>query len=148
MSKRKLKLTVNGKSYTVEVGSLAERPVTVTVNGQPYVVEISGTEVTSLAVPAMPETVARTVPAAPPPPAPTAPAAGAGANAITAPMPGLIVDVYVKAGDQVNPGQEVCSLEAMKMKNAIRSPRAGVVASVAVHEGQKVAYGEILVTFE
>ena len=39
--KRKLKLTVNGKAYTVEVGSLAESPINVTVNGQPYVVEIS-----------------------------------------------------------------------------------------------------------
>ena len=147
MSKRKLKLMVNGKAYTVEVGSLSESPVTVIVNGQPYVVEISGTEVTSLAAPDKRETVARTVATAPSP-APAAPTTGAGSNTITSPMPGLIVDVYVKAGDQVNPGQEVCSLEAMKMKNAIRSPRSGVVASVAVHEGQKVAYGEVLVTFE
>jgi len=148
MSKRKLKLTVNSKTYTVEVGSLVESPVMVTVNGQPYVVELSGTEVTSLAVPAKSKTIARTVTAAPPPPTPAVPAAGVGSNIITSPMPGLILDVYVKVGDQVNLGQEVCSLEAMKMKNAIRSSRSGVVASVAVHEGQKVAYGEVLVTFE
>jgi biotin carboxyl carrier protein len=148
-SKRKLKVTVNGKPYVVEVGSLAESPIHVTVNGQPYVVEISTGEVTKVpkgeSATAL-DSAVRTV-APPSAPAPTSPAA-AGANAITAPMPGQIVDVFVKQGDQVNAGQEVCSLEAMKMKNAIRSPRAGVVADVAASPGQKVAHGQVLVTFE
>ena len=144
--KRKLKLTVNGKAYTVEVGSLAESPINVTVNGQPYVVEISTGEVTRVSggeSAAALERAVRTVSAVPQ----SAPLPASG-NAITAPMPGQIVDVHVKSGDQVNSGQEVCSLEAMKMKNAIRSPRAGVVASVEVTAGQKVAYGEVLIKFE
>jgi biotin carboxyl carrier protein len=48
----------------------------------------------------------------------------------------------------VSAGQEVCTLEAMKMKNAIRSPREGVVAAVEAQVGQKVAHGAVLVTFE
>ena len=149
-SKRKLKITVNGKAYTVEVGSLAESPVNVTVNGQPYVVEIDTGDVTKVSsdqASAALETAVRTVSAGPQSaPTSTSPTA-ATANAITAPMPGQIVDVHVKPGDQVSSGQEVCSLEAMKMKNAIRSPRDGAIASVNVQGGQKVAYGEVLVTF-
>ena len=149
MRTRKLKLTVNGKPYTVEVGSLSESPVTVTVNGQAYLVEISGTESAGFVSPAVPAMMAPTVTAAPvTTPAAATPPIGAGSNIITAPMPGLILDVYVKAGDQVYAGQEVCSLEAMKMKNAIRVARSGVVASVAVQEGQKVAYGQTLVILE
>ena len=63
-------------------------------------------------------------------------------------MPGQIVEVFVKAGDAVEAGQEVCSLEAMKMKNVIRSHRNGVIASVDVTPGQAVAHGDILFTFE
>ena len=63
-------------------------------------------------------------------------------------MPGQIVAVAVKPGDMVSPGQEICTLEAMKMKSAIRSPQAGLIAQVSVTSGQPVAHGDVLVTFE
>jgi biotin carboxyl carrier protein len=63
-------------------------------------------------------------------------------------MPGLIIDVCVKPGDKVTRGQHMMALEAMKMKNSIRSPRDAVIASVAVADQQKVAYNDLLVTFE
>ena len=63
-------------------------------------------------------------------------------------MPGDILEVKVKPGDQVNPGDVVCVLEAMKMKNMIRTSRGGVVASVEVSGGQAVDYGAVLVVFE
>ncbi len=69
-------------------------------------------------------------------------------KAVRAPMPGHIVDIVVKPGDEVSVGQPLCSLEAMKMKNAIRSPRDGLIAGVEVTTGQAVAHGDILVTFE
>jgi len=151
-SKRKvLKVTVNGKPYVVEVGSIAESPINVTVNGHPYVVEISSGAVTKMSggeSAAALESAARTVLTTPQSASAPVSSVAAGAKAITAPMPGQIVDVFVKQGDQVSAGQEVCSLEAMKMKNAIRSPRAGVIAEVAVSPGQKVAHGQVLVTFE
>jgi biotin carboxyl carrier protein len=149
ISKRKLIIKVNGKAYSVEVGSLAEAPINVTVNGQPYMVEISGGAVTKVSggeSAAALESVVRTVSAAPSAPAPASPTANA--KTITAPMPGEIVEVFVKPGDQLSAGQEVCSLEAMKMKNAIRSPRAGIIAAVEVQAGEKVAHGAVLVTFE
>jgi biotin carboxyl carrier protein len=62
-------------------------------------------------------------------------------------MPGTILDIRVQPGDEVAFQQELCSLEAMKMKNSIRSPRAGRIAEVRVAEGQTVAYGDVLFTF-
>jgi pyruvate carboxylase subunit B len=63
-------------------------------------------------------------------------------------MPGNIVEVRVKAGDHVDPGDVVCVLEAMKMKNMIRANRAGIISAVDVVPGQAVDYGEILARFE
>ncbi len=149
-SKRKLKVTVNGKLYTVEVGDLYESPINVSVNGQPYVVDISTAELEKVPAdqPAIAlETVARAVSVAQAAPATARPAA-AGANTVTAPMPGQIIEVLVQPGAQVKAGDTLCTLEAMKMKNAIRSSYDGVVAEVAVNPGQKVAYGQVLVTFE
>jgi len=53
----------------------------------------------------------------------------------------------VKPGDQVCVGQEMCVLEAMKMKNILRSSQNGVVASIEVTLGQSVKYGDVLVRF-
>jgi biotin carboxyl carrier protein len=63
-------------------------------------------------------------------------------------MPGDILDIQVAPGDQVQVGDQICSLEAMKMKSAIRSARAGTIAAVEVSDGQAVAHGDVLVRFE
>jgi biotin carboxyl carrier protein len=62
-------------------------------------------------------------------------------------MPGTIVAVHVRPGAQVARGDEVCVLEAMKMRNSIRSPRDGEVDDVLVAPGTKVAYGNPLIRF-
>jgi biotin carboxyl carrier protein len=55
--------------------------------------------------------------------------------------------MLVKPGDAISVGQQLCSLEAMKMKSAIRSPREGIIASVEVTDKQRVAFGETLFIF-
>jgi biotin carboxyl carrier protein len=155
-SKRRLKVTVNDKPYVVEVGDLTVSPITVTVNGRPYLVDIEATEVETVPADTMevltyepaaaPEMVARRTSAPEEGPIPIGPA-GPQVNAIRAPMPGNILDIAVKPGDQVSYRQQLCTLEAMKMKNAIRSSRDGVIASVEVAEGQAVAHGDVLFTF-
>lgn len=145
MSKQ-VTVIIEGKEYTVEVGDLSESPVRATVGKRTYQVEVPGG-----AAPAATSERAAPTPAAPvskPAPAPkAAPAPASGAGVIIAPMPGDIIEVRVKPGDQVNPGDVVCVLEAMKMKNMIRSAQAGQVASVEVSAGQAVDYGAVLVTF-
>ena len=61
-------------------------------------------------------------------------------------MPGTILSVKVSVGQQVNKGDTVAVLEAMKMENEIPAPEAGVVASVNVQNGATVETGELLLT--
>jgi len=63
-------------------------------------------------------------------------------------MPGVILDIGVKAGDQVVRGQEVAVLDAMKMHNSIKSPRAGTVREVCASVGQAVGHGDPIIRFE
>jgi biotin carboxyl carrier protein len=60
-------------------------------------------------------------------------------------MPGLVVRVNVQVGDQVQPGQPLVVMEAMKMENELRSTSAGVVRAVRAQPGEAVEKGAILV---
>lgn len=103
------------------------RKYRVNVNGNAYEVEIE--EITGTASTA--------------PSAPTVPAEG---EVISAPMPGNILAVNVKAGDAVKKGQVLMILEAMKMENEIVCPRDGTVVSVSVSKGAAVETGAALCT--
>jgi len=69
-------------------------------------------------------------------------------EAIKAPMPGKVVRLLVAVGDEVQAGQGLVVLEAMKMQNEMKAPRAGRVASVAVKEHEAVNAGSVLLTIE
>ena len=73
---------------------------------------------------------------------------GAGSADIKAQMPGKVLKILVEEGQEVESGQGVLVLEAMKMENEIKSPTAGVVKKIAVREGQVVESGERLVLVE
>lgn len=131
---KRFNITVNGKAYDVqveEVGASAAAPTA------------------SAAAPAAPAPAApAAAPAAPTASAAAPAAAPAGAETINAPMPGNILDIKVKAGDQVSKGQVLLVLEAMKMENEIMSPRDGVVAGVHVNKGDSVDSGKLLVSLQ
>jgi biotin carboxyl carrier protein len=71
-----------------------------------------------------------------------------GRQPVTAPMPGKVIHVLAKAGDNVEAGQGVVVVEAMKMQNEIRSTKKGKVASILANEGQTVNAGDILAWVE
>jgi biotin carboxyl carrier protein len=75
-----------------------------------------------------------------------APLAPAGEIMIKAPMPGVVVDVPVAAGQVVEAGDRVVVLESMKMQNEFKSPRAGTVRTVRVKPGDRVDQNQILLT--
>tara|TARA_R110002050_G_scaffold200591_1_gene335535 strand:+ start:82453 stop:82959 length:507 start_codon:yes stop_codon:yes gene_type:complete len=67
---------------------------------------------------------------------------------IKSPMPGLVLDILVKAGDTIKKGDQVLVLEAMKMENIIKSQTDAVVKSVAIETGVAVEKGQVLIKFE
>jgi biotin carboxyl carrier protein len=69
-------------------------------------------------------------------------------NEIKAPMPGLILDIAVKVGQEVQENDSLLVLEAMKMENNITSPRNGIIKSININKGDAVDKGILLIEFE
>ena len=160
------RITVNGKPYDVEIEDLDATPVQVQINGKSFEVAISDSsparasaQVTQRDEP--PIEMGSYVPAVTATyqeidldepdsqagePGPAAQSVAKDALTVSAPMPGTILDIAVKAGDRVAQGDTLCNLEAMKMKSPIRSPGKGIVAQILISEGQNVGYGEVLFT--
>lgn len=67
-----------------------------------------------------------------------------GRQQVTAPMPGKVVRILVATGDQVQAGQGLMVVEAMKMQNEIRTPKSGKIERLSVTEGQTVNAGEVV----
>ena len=130
----KYKITLNGRTYEVEVEA-----------GKAML--LSEYEAAAPSAPAAPVAAPVTAPAAPAAPvAPAAPAAVTGAGeAVNAPMPGTILKVNTAQGAAVKKGDILVVLEAMKMENEILAPRDGTVAQVAVAKGNTVDTGALLV---
>ncbi len=118
---RKFNITVNGKTYEVDVE------------------EVGGVS-TSAPVVSAPAPAPVATPAAPK----VAPVAGA--NQVKAPMPGTIVSVKVNVGDTVKNGDLVAVLEAMKMENEIFSTADGKVSGISVSAGDSVNTGDVIVS--
>jgi len=137
-----IKVEIEGKVYSVSIKDVHSNPVLAEVDGKVYQVfpEAQGPAVIP-AVAAQPAPVPVAAPAAP------APSAGNGLT-LNAPLPGVIVSIDVQAGQTVKSGQQVCTLEAMKMKNAIRSDRDGVIAQVNVNAGDLVKHNQPMFTFQ
>lgn len=148
------KVTVNGNLYEVQIGDPFAAAGEVFVNGERYLVTIEEPE--ALAEPAVAPVAAQPVaspapavvprPAAEPSPAPAPTTAGTAVagEEVVAPMPGKVLAVRVAVGDTVHKGDEVLTLEAMKMAMAVRSTADGVVREVRVSAGQAVRHGEVL----
>jgi biotin carboxyl carrier protein len=170
---RRYTLEIRGRQFVVDVQEQGADTFDVAVGGQTYAVTLTGDEdlaegaitpelspsgASSAAHAAAGAFAARVsrkaaAPAAAPASAHapgaaprTAGATGATAS-LNAPMPGVIIEVSVKAGDVVERGQLVAILDAMKMHNSIRSPRAGTIAEICVAPGQAVGHGDAIVRF-
>ncbi len=126
------KVLINSHLYEVEIVDLQARPVLAVVDGKPIEVWPEAKEVASEA-PALPGKTEESV--------------DSQVREILAPMPGTIISVAVEPGSQVAYGQELCVLEAMKMKNVIRAPRAGTIGKVSVTQGQSVKHHDLLVEY-
>ncbi|RQD75426.1 MAG: DUF2118 domain-containing protein [Candidatus Syntrophonatronum acetioxidans] len=118
---RKFRVKVNGQTYEVEVEEVGtSTPAPTPVEPQPQVQETREEPAQEVAL------------------------TGEG-TPVTAPMPGVILDIKVDVGDQVEEGDVVALLEAMKMENELSAPVSGKVVSVPVTKGANVQSNEVIV---
>lgn len=152
----KVNIVIDGHTYAVEVGDLSARPIIALVDGEPFEVwPEDGISARPASSAGGPQAASAARPAASPVLASGQTSAAAdGSNArkpsgaVHAPIPGVIVSVAVEPGTAVTHGQELCVLEAMKMKNAVRAARAGTIRTVHVRVGQQVKQRDLLVEYE
>jgi biotin carboxyl carrier protein len=71
-----------------------------------------------------------------------------GASEVLAPMPGAIVTVHRRAGDAVEAGEPIVTIEAMKMEHVLAAPSSGAVADLRARAGDQVTRGQLLATIE
>jgi biotin carboxyl carrier protein len=63
-------------------------------------------------------------------------------------MPGRVIKIFISVGDEIQPGDNVLSLEAMKMENILKAEGVGKVSSINISEGDIVDKGSVLISFE
>lgn len=140
---KEYKYKINGNTYNVVVGDIEDNVAQVEVNGMPYKVELSQEAKPIVTAPkpaAAPRTESGEKIIA------KKPATPANGYVVKAPLPGTILKIDVKVGDQVKAADTVLILEAMKMENAIHAERDGVIASIEVKQGDVVQDGAPLLT--
>ncbi|WP_321532065.1 acetyl-CoA carboxylase biotin carboxyl carrier protein subunit [uncultured Desulfuromonas sp.] len=145
---RKYQLTINKKSITVNLKELTAEAAEVEVNGTRYQVTIENIHQDEETITG-PTSRSLTRPVnAVTPSAKTSPRQGDQSGSVCAPIPGSIIAVFVKNGDEVQAGQPLFKMEAMKMENEINSRVTGIVAAVHVQQGDSVAQGQEILLIE
>jgi len=142
---KKFKFTIHGNLYEVEIQSFEENIAKVEVNGTLYDVEVHR-EIKTTKTPTLvrvenpkptrkeqkiPRQVSKTV-----------------NTAIKAPLPGTIIQIMVREGDQVSLGQKLLTMEAMKMENNVLSEKDGTIRRILVKAGDTVLQNDTLIEIE
>lgn len=137
---KKFSFTINGNQYDVEIKDYEDDVASIDVNGTSYDVEVHR-EVKKSKTP----TLVR----------PEVPASrkdskikkkiSATSSAIKAPLPGNVINIFVKEGDTVNKGQKLLTYEAMKMENEVQSTKDGSVKAIKVAPGDSIIEGQDLI---
>lgn len=164
------RVTIDGRIYDVEVDDPRARPVTARIAGTAYAVDVDPQRDEDTRTDADEAGDAGAATLSDAPDAASAPSAEAGAGAagaagletgeadpdsappvsgprtMSAPIPGVVVKVAATVGRTVERGDELLTIEAMKMFNVMRSPWPGAVATVHIKEGDQVVQGQPLVT--
>lgn len=134
---KKFKFTIRGHDYDVEVQSLEGRVARVEVNGTKYKVEIHADKKASKTPTLVRKEVPRSKDA-------HMIKKGASMQSIKAPLPGVIMQVIVKEGEEVKRGSTLLIYEAMKMENKLLAEKEGIVKSVKVTAGESILQGDVL----
>ena len=153
---RRYTVAIDGQAFTIDVAETASDSFEVSVDGRTFEAtligdhDLPGVAISPEIVPeGHPDAALLHAPSAPAGPvvAPRPASTRSGPGLLSAPMPGVILEVHVVPGALVQRGDPVLVLEAMKMRNTIRAPRDAIVVEVAVEAGSHVASGDPMVRF-
>ncbi len=137
---KKFSFTINGNQYDVEIKNIEDNVAQLEVNGTNYEVEINQqlkqsktpTLVRTEVTPHRKESkIKKTI--------------STQLSTIKAPLPGNIMAVFVKEGDEVKKGQKLLTYEAMKMENEVQATKEGTVKTVKVAPGDSISEGQDLI---
>lgn len=138
---KEYKFIINGVQYEVEIISLENNKAKIEVNGTLYNIDIQA-DIKQLKTPTIiqplvkePQKEIEKKPEGP-------------KTEIKSPLPGIIINIFVKPGDEVKKDQTLFSLEAMKMENEIKAERDGVIVKVKVVTGQSVLQEEVVMEMD
>jgi biotin carboxyl carrier protein len=153
----KYKIAVGGKKFEVQIEEVKDGHAQVTVNNATYDVNIENYPEMMGEIAGGRDTHHTRAPASArnlsPMPAFTSPATVAatvsaptvGDNFVTAPIPGLVLEIMVNVGDTVSSGQVVAIMEAMKMENNLTCNVSGSVREIRVQKGAQVVTGDVII---
>lgn len=133
---KKFKVTVNGQQYEVAVEELIENPAPAS---QPTVLETAKQPIKTEPEKKEIKEIKNEAPSKP---------SSAGGTVVSAPMPGVVLDMMVSPGEAVEEGSVLLILEAMKMENEVTAPVSGTVKEVKVSSGANVNTGDVMVVIE
>ena len=132
------KFTISGNSYEVDILEVEGDLAKIEVNGTPYLVEIHR-DIKQVKTPTLVRPVLKE-------PSKKIEKKETGSKTIIkAPLPGVILELAVKEGDQVVKGQKLAVMEAMKMENEIKAEKDGEIIAVKVSQGQSVLQDEVII---
>ncbi|MFZ4708105.1 MAG: acetyl-CoA carboxylase biotin carboxyl carrier protein [Bacteroidales bacterium] len=142
---KNFKFTINGNAYEADILGIEDNIAEVSINGVTYSVEIDR-KMQTVKTPKLVRTLAVPSTDSHPSVSKTAsPSAPKGTGNIKSPLPGVILDMYVREGDMVKIGQKLLMLEAMKMENIINADKEGKVTAIKAGKGDSVMEGDILI---
>ncbi|MBN1639229.1 MAG: biotin/lipoyl-binding protein [Ignavibacteriales bacterium] len=140
---KKYKFKIRGNPYEVDILKVEDNVAEIEVNGTHYQVEIQS-EVKTTKTPVLKRSDVVTTSEADK--AKTSkPNEKKGVGFVKAPLPGVILEIKIKVGDEVKFGDVLMIMEAMKMENSIRSDRPGKIKDIKVNIGDSVLEGSVLV---
>jgi glutaconyl-CoA/methylmalonyl-CoA decarboxylase subunit gamma len=153
----KYRVKVEGQWFEVEINDLTTQPVVAYVDGQPFEVWTESRTASSTQAERLPGPSVKSL--SPKPGTLASPARKSSSSnlastgnstslkAVRAPIPGVIISIAVQPPAQVAVGEELCVLEAMKMRTSIRATRNGEIIRVNITPGQHVRHQEVLMEY-
>jgi len=139
---KSFKFTIRGHNYNVDIKNFEESIVELEVNGTPYKVEVHK-EIKQTKTPVIVRQEVKSIKGAH-----KIKKTGGKTHQTKAPLPGNILQIMIKEGDEVKKGEKLLMYEAMKMENMILAEKDGTIKSIKVNVGDSVLQGDVLIEMD